>query len=79
MKECKPTGVSLQSKRTYTFQNSGSLNFCDGCIFKPIWDIYLAKVNMATIDYPRGKRTEALLTLGTEDLFRIVLLLGYFS
>jgi hypothetical protein len=29
-----------------------------GAHFKPIWDIFIAKLNMATIDYSRGKRTE---------------------
>jgi hypothetical protein len=28
-----------------------------GASFKQIWDIFIAKLNMATIDYSRGKRT----------------------
>jgi hypothetical protein len=31
-----------------------------GASFKPILDIFLAKVNMATIDYSNGKRTEGV-------------------
>jgi hypothetical protein len=31
-----------------------------GASFKPIWDIFLAKVNMATIAYWTGKRTEGI-------------------
>jgi hypothetical protein len=31
-----------------------------GASFKPIWDIFLAKVNIATIDYSRGKRIEGV-------------------
>jgi hypothetical protein len=33
---------------------------------------------MATIDYCRGKRTEGVADLGTEDHIGIVLMLGYF-